>query len=111
VSICFLIDAQLPPVLAHKLLQRGYPAEHVNRIGLGIASDRAIWSHARRTSAALITKDEDFVRLAQRELAGPSVVWVRVGNISNEALWHAIDSILDEIVEALSLGERVVEVI
>lgn len=107
----FLIDAQLPPGLAQRLAARGYPSEHVNRINLGIASDDAIWRYAARTGAALITKDEDFVALSDREASGPQVIWIRLGNISNNALWRAIDPQLDEIVQALSAGERIVEVL
>lgn len=116
--IRFLIDAQLPPGLALQLTARGYPAEHVNRINLQIASDGAIWRHATKTGATLITKgatlitkDEDFVALADRKRTGPQVVWIRVGNIGNNALWRAIEPILDEIIEALNAGERVVEVL
>lgn len=109
--IRFLIDAQLPPGLALQLTARGYPAEHVNRINLQIASDGAIWRHATKTGATLITKDEDFVALADRKRTGPQVVWIRVGNIGNNTLWRAIEPILDEIIEALNAGERVVEVL
>ena len=107
----FLIDAQLPPGLAHRLASRGYAAEHVNRIGLGATSDVAIWRHAKQTGASLVTKDEDFVALARSEPAGPQVVWVRLGNIGNDALWRAIDPLWDAIIQALDAGERIVEVI
>ena len=109
--IRFLIDAQLPPGLARRLASHGYPAEHVNRVALGVAADTAIWRHAVRTGATLMTKDEDFVTLAGRESHGPQVVWIRIGNISNEALWRALEPLLDEIVEALNAGERIVEVL
>lgn len=109
--IRFLIDAQLPPGLAHRLSKRGHPAEHVNRANLGTASDTVIWRHAARAGATLVTKDEDFVALAGRDPHGPQVVWIRVGNISNEALWRTIEPLLDEIVEALEAGERIVEVL
>jgi predicted nuclease of predicted toxin-antitoxin system len=108
--IRFLVDAQLPPGLADRLVLRGYPAEHVNRIGLGVASDSAIWEHAARVRATLATKDEDFVDLALRDRAGPQVLWIRMGNISNDVLWRMLDPRLDEIVEALNAGERIVEV-
>jgi predicted nuclease of predicted toxin-antitoxin system len=108
--IRFFIDAQLAPGLADRLRERGYPAEHVNRVGLGAASDAAIWQHARSTRAVLITKDEDFVGLALRERSGPQVVWLRMGNISNVALWTTISAALDEIVKSLESGERIVEV-
>jgi predicted nuclease of predicted toxin-antitoxin system len=111
VTIHFLIDAQLPPGLVRRLAARGYLAEHVNRIGLGIATDDAIWRHAADTGTTLITKDEDFAALALREPSGPQVVWLRVGNISNDALWRAIDPRLDEIIQALNAGERVVEIV
>jgi predicted nuclease of predicted toxin-antitoxin system len=108
--IRFVIDAQLPPGLAIRLRERGYPAEHVNRVGLGAAGDIAICEHARSVRAVLMTKDEDFVALALREPSGPQVVWLRIGNISNEALWVRISAALDEILESLESGERIVEV-
>jgi predicted nuclease of predicted toxin-antitoxin system len=109
--IRFLIDAQLPPGLALRLTARGYVAEHVNRIGLGNSSDSAIWQYAARTNATLVTKDEDFVTLAGHKPPGPQVVWIRIGNISNDALWGALAPLLDEIVQSLNAGERVVEVV
>jgi predicted nuclease of predicted toxin-antitoxin system len=59
----------------------------------------------------LVTKDEDFVALAGREPAGPQVVWIRIGNISNDALQLALDPMLDEIVRSLNAAERIVEVV
>jgi predicted nuclease of predicted toxin-antitoxin system len=106
----FLIDAQLPPGLARLLVKRGYAAEHVNCVGLGVANDSAIWRYAARTGATLLTKDEDFVALA-REVPGPQVVWVRVGNISNDALWRTLEPLLDEIVRSLNAGERTIEIV
>ncbi len=90
--IRFVIDAQLPPGLAIHLRERGYPAEHVNRVGLGAAGDIAICAHTRRVGAVLITKDEDFIALALREPSGPQLVWLRIGNISNDALWMRISA-------------------
>jgi predicted nuclease of predicted toxin-antitoxin system len=109
--IRFLIDAQLPPGLARRLAARGYTAEHVNRVGLGVTRDSDIWRYATRVRATLVTKDEDFVVLAGREPAGPQVVWIRIGNISNDALWRVLDPLLDEIVQSLDAGERIVEVV
>ncbi len=108
--IRFLVDAQLPPGLARKLVERGYAAEHVNAVGLGVARDQEIWAYARNTEATLITKDEDFVLLARSDPAGPAVVWIRLGNIANESLWRAFDPLLVDIIKALELGERLVEV-
>lgn len=109
--IRFLIDAQLPPDLARRLAARGYPSEHVNRIELGVASDTDIWRRATRTASTLVTEDEDFIAFTARGTAGPQIVWIRLGNITNNALWRAIDPRLDEIVQALNAGEKVVEVL
>ncbi|HLH97465.1 MAG TPA: DUF5615 family PIN-like protein [Xanthobacteraceae bacterium] len=109
--IRFLIDAQLPPGLARRLAAGGHIAEHVNRVGLGDIADSAIWDHAERTGAVLITKDQDFVALAEREPMGPKVAWIRIGNISNIALWSALEPMLDEIIQSLNAGERVIEVV
>ena len=49
--------------------------------------------------------------LANRDTSGPQLIWIRIGNISNDALWRAIDPQLDEIIQALSEGERIVEVL
>lgn len=110
-TIRFLIDAQLPPGLARRLTSRGYPAEHVNRIDLGVATDSDIRRYAVENGSTLVTKDEDFVALANRDTSGPQLIWIRIGNISNDALWRAIDPQLDEIIQALSEGERIVEVL
>ncbi|MGB7042604.1 MAG: DUF5615 family PIN-like protein, partial [Xanthobacteraceae bacterium] len=86
-------------------------AEHINRVGLGRESDGDIWHYASRTQASLITKDQDFVALANQQKNGPQVIWIRIGNISNEALWRAFEPLLDEIIQALKAGERIVEVL
>ena len=106
----FVIDAQLPPGLAVRLRKLGFVTEHVNRIGLGAASDIAIWEYAKQCGAILITKDEDFVAHAKSEEAGPQVVWIRLGNIGNDALWAVMSTAFDEIHAALAAGERIIEV-
>lgn len=106
----FIVDAQLPPALAERLRQHGHDADHVNRIGLGGARDTAIWRHVERTGSALLTKDADFLHLARMSQSGSSVVWIRLGNATNDVLWSIIEPILPEIIAAMETGERVIEV-
>lgn len=108
-SLRFLIDAQLPPTLAAHLSAHGFKAEHVNRIGLGGAEDSRIWAYAVEHRAVLITKDGDFADLARRARTGPQVVWIRLGNTTNRALWSALQHVLSEIVSALESGDKVIE--
>jgi predicted nuclease of predicted toxin-antitoxin system len=106
----FLVDAQLPPAFAARLRGKGHDCEHVYEIGLAAASDSEIWKYAIRRGAVLITKDQDFVDRAQGKTAGASVIWVRLGNTTNEGLWRSVEPLLPELLEALAAGERLIEI-
>ena len=106
----FLLDAQLPPGLATRLTARGYLAEHVNRVRLGAAGDEAIWRHAQRVRATLVTKDEDFAARLPLKSAS-AVLWIRIGNCSNHVLIQKLRPLLPEIVKRLQEGEKLIEVI
>ena len=105
----FLIDAQLPPALARQLRSLDHEAEHVNDIALGGAPDTDIWSYAVTAGAILITKDGDFAHLA-RQPTGTPVVWIRLGNTTNTALWRTLEPLLAEMFDALEGGERLIEI-
>jgi predicted nuclease of predicted toxin-antitoxin system len=104
----FLVDAQLPPALARRIESLGHDAEHVADRGLSKAKDSEIRTHAEKTGAAIVTKDEDFaIHRLLRE--GPSVVWVRIGNTRRAALLARFETELTNIVAALERGETIVE--
>lgn len=75
---------------------------HVKSLGLMQASDSEISAKAIELGATIITKDDDFVRLAT---IGPKVVWVRLGNCSNDVLYARIRQSLDLIVEELATAQ------
>ena len=106
----FLVDEQLPPVLVDYLRGAGHAADHLSAIGLGEATDVEIWVYASRESAAIVTKDEDFAKMSQRDPSGPAVVWIRIGNTTNRALWHALQPLLPELLDGLVAGERLIEI-
>jgi predicted nuclease of predicted toxin-antitoxin system len=106
----FLIDAQLPPALAQTLRALGHEADHVNAIGLGAAPDMTIWLHAVNSGAVIITKDQDFASLARGKPPGTSVVWIRLGNTTNTALWRKLEPHFPELVSALESGDHLIEV-
>jgi predicted nuclease of predicted toxin-antitoxin system len=110
VNVRFLVDAQLPPVLARQLATSGHEAVHVADVGMLSARDRDIWEHAATTEATLITKDEDFVTMRALNTRGPAVVWVRVGNTTNRQLLARFAAVLSAVVSALQRGETVVEI-
>ncbi len=107
----FLVDAQLPPALAGWLKEAGHEAGHVEDVGLRAAEDGAIWAHALKTDAIIVTKDEDFAaRSAQTENA-PTIVWLRVGNTTNRSLRLWFDPRLAGIVQLATQHHRLIEVI
>lgn len=57
----FLIDAQLPRVLADRLLELGDDATHVKELPkAGDTPDREIAQYADEYGLAVVTKDDDF---------------------------------------------------
>jgi predicted nuclease of predicted toxin-antitoxin system len=106
----FLVDAQLPPALARWLAANGHDAEHVADRGNQAASDTAIWDYALATSAAIVTKDEDFAQRKALASAGPAVVWIRLPNTRRRDLLEWFEALLPQILAALERGETLVEV-
>ena len=107
----FLVDAQLPPALARWLTAQGHTAEHVIDVSLADANDRVVWTFAHAHVAVIVTKDEDFALRRAREVTGPQVVWIRVGNTSRPELLDWFRFRLPAIVDALSRGEPLIEII
>jgi predicted nuclease of predicted toxin-antitoxin system len=107
----FLVDAQLPPALARMLTSEDFYAEHVYDIGLGNAGDNAIWQYAKQVQATIITKDEDFIFLANLYSDSPSIIWIRLGNTSKQALLDWFKPLLPTIIAALENGDKLIELV
>lgn len=106
-----LVDNQLPMALARYLAANGWECSHVRDVGLESADDRTIWQYAMERRPTIVTKDEDFQALANRQGSiPPQVVWVRLGNCRKVALLEAFSKILPELRQALVAGEAVVEI-
>lgn len=87
----------------------GYEAFHVVEFGLADATDGTIWNEATSRAAVLVTKDRDFSLLRAAKRQGPTVLWVRVGNIDNRALIRQFLNSMPQISEAVAQGEAVIE--
>lgn len=106
----FLVDAQLPPALAHWLRNAGHEAIHVGDVNLREAEDSHIWRHALENHTVLITKDEDFADRARQNPNAPVIVWLRAGNVSNLALRQWFMPQLPQVIAWIEHGVRVVEI-
>lgn len=107
----FIVDAQLPPALARLLSSRGHKAEHVGDIGMQEAEDTPIWNYALEHEAIVVTKDEDFPhRLSQNPENAPTIVWLRIGNTSRQALLQRFEPLLPQIQALIERGDQLIEV-
>jgi predicted nuclease of predicted toxin-antitoxin system len=66
------------------------------------ATDIEISAKAVELGATIITKDNDFVRLAA---IGPKVIWVRLGNCPNDLLYGSIRRSLHLILDELATAQ------
>jgi predicted nuclease of predicted toxin-antitoxin system len=105
----FLVDNQLPAVLARALQKSGVDCVHVSDIGLEKASDSKIWAYVAESRCILITKDEDFFHRAARSMEPHRIIWVRLGNCRNETLLAAFAHSWDRIMVRLVDGEKIIE--
>ena len=106
-----LVDNQLPLALARYLAANGWECIHVRDVALEAATDRTIWQYALERGLTIITKDEDFQALANRQGSiPPQVVWVRLGNCRKATLLEAFSRILPALRDALAAGDAVVEI-
>ena len=106
----FLVDNQLPLALAQCLRAHGYDCSHVFEAGLEFADDLTIWKRCLAERRIVISKDEDFVYLANRPGDTGLVIWVRLGNCRNPVLLHAFDDAVPNLDAAFRAGERIVEI-
>lgn len=104
-----LIDQQLPPALRRWLIEKGHEAIHVREIGLRDADDELIWAYALANGMVVITKDEDFASRRSLGSIGPGVIWLRVGNSTNRALFEWLDVRWLRAERALAEGAAIVE--
>jgi len=59
---------------------------HVRTLNLEDTKDESIWHYAKRYGDAIITFDQDFSELAMLRGAPPKVIWLRIGNSTNNEI-------------------------
>ena len=97
-----LFDQNLSRRLVARLASVFPGSAHVAEIGLDHVSDEQIWAHAGSEGFAVVSKDSDFRQLAFLHGPPPKVVWLRVGNVSTDA----IHDLLADSVDALEIFDR-----
>jgi len=106
----FLVDNQLPEGLCRFLNSSGHESGHVLDLHIDEASDFEIWNYAANGSWIVVSKDEDFLHLANRQGDTGKFLWVRIGNCRKQTLLQAFERELPNFVRAFNEGFRVVEI-
>lgn len=83
----FIVDAQLPRVLALRFIELGHDAIHVNELpNGGDTRDSEITAFADETGRVVVTKDNDF-RHTHVAAGRPSrLLFITLGNLRNRDL-------------------------
>ncbi len=105
------LDNQLPLVLAPWLRTAlSVHAVPVRDLNLHRASDHEIFMAARDARVVVMTKDDDFATLLERQGTPPQVVLFTCGNTSNARPRQLLASAWPTIVPMLERGEALAEV-
>jgi predicted nuclease of predicted toxin-antitoxin system len=94
-----LFDQNLSPRLPARLADLFPGSEHVEPVGLGAASDEAVWEYALANGLAVVTKDEDYSHLSALRGVPPKVLWLLTGNCTTARVEELLRSHAAEILE------------
>jgi len=86
-----------------KKIQNIFPGSvQVREIGLENATDKEIWDFAKNNSYSIITFDSDFSSFSILYSHPPKVIWLRIGNVTTDALINFLESHAETITEFLT---------
>ena len=92
-----LFDEPLSEELC-KALADVFPGSlHLRLLGQGGVQDPTVWDLARHHGCLVVSKDEDFQRLAVLRGAPPKFVWIRLGNSSTDDIARLLRRSYDDI--------------
>ena len=66
---------------------------HIRRLGFGGATDATVWNLAGQHGCLVVSKDEDFHRLALLRGAPPKFIWIRLGNCTTDDIAHCCGAV------------------
>lgn len=92
-----LFDENLAARLVKDIADLFPGSTHVISLGLGGASDRAIWDRAAAEDLVMVTKDGDFHRLSVLFGPPPQVIWIRFGNCATGGIARLLRQRSDDI--------------
>jgi predicted nuclease of predicted toxin-antitoxin system len=105
------LDAQISPRLA-RWIEETFTVEclHVRDLGLRNAEDADIFQKARDAGSVIMTKDQDFVHLVEKNGFPPQVIWVTCGNMPNDRFKTLLQKTFSDAMSLIANGEMIVEI-
>ena len=98
----FIIDAQLPKSLALFLRERGFDVIHTLELpNKNTTTDSEIKFLSIREERVVISKDADFYDSYTAKQEPYKLIYLTVGNLSNEVLLHLFDKNLAHLITIL----------
>ncbi len=81
---------------------------HIRLMGQGGAADAIVWDLARQHGCLVVSKDEDFHRLALLLGAPPKFIWIRLGNCTTDDIAQRLRRRHDDIIRFNEQNEATV---
>ena len=81
-----LFDQNLSPRLVTMLVDLYAGSTHVRNVGLQMADDDVVWTHAIRQEFVIVSKDADFHQRSFVLGHPPKVIWIQRGNCSTDEI-------------------------
>lgn len=105
----FIVDTQLPRLLANYLNAKGYDTKHTTDFPEGhLLEDTEIISISITEDRVIITKDKDFLHHYILQGAPPKVLLLQLGNCSNKNLLGNFEIHFSQILAAFEAGAAAV---
>ena len=103
--ISVVVDMNLPPSWAGRLVAAGFQATHWSAVGAGDATDATVMKWAADHGHAILTQDLDFpALLAANQAEAPSVIVIRAPDVLAEALLERVIQVLSDLEDELQRG-------
>lgn len=107
--LSFIVDTQLPPVLAQWLKAKNCDAIHTTYFPQGhLMADDEINAIAIRENRIVVTKDNDFLENFLLRGVPPKVLLLQFGNCVNQDLLSQFESFFDQVRERFEQGAGLV---
>jgi predicted nuclease of predicted toxin-antitoxin system len=105
----FLLDANISPLVATRLIEAGHSAVHVRDVGLRAASDEQIMDLAAQEDRVIVSQDIDFTNLLYyRRASRPSLILLRnLPEVTAAQIAQLITANLPQLEDSLSDGAAV----